>query len=267
MPISSRVTSKPYLTSLVYDTHAAPRYKSFQCSQHNQVFKLNLYERGNTGSHRWRANIAKPLRQLEHAFKHRASSGSGSTGSGSSLRSGLGSVGSGSGYRSSPVYGYGSGMGYGSGWGSSLGAGCGPNWGTGVSDDKNRASSTIVETGSNGDGDSDGDDSEVVSQSSDGENEGDEDGSEDLVVAFSPTSPAEVAKHSSEEQEVVTSSPPETQVTSEDNIVDQSYLEVENYGFYESGGSADDYGSYDCDGLDQDMTFDQNYRDCDDDAY
>ncbi|KAJ5941523.1 hypothetical protein N7516_001691 [Penicillium verrucosum] len=218
--------------------------KGFQCTQHNRVFDLNLYEPSTGSSHHWRANIAKPLKQLENAIKYKISrSGSGSSGSG---------------------YGYGSGMGYGSAWGASLGSGCGPNWGTGSSTvfDKHMPSSTTVETGSNdSDSDSDGEDQgqvQVQDQNQEAgiplSEDGNQDGNEDQLISSSPMFDTQVTG----DYDAESYSPPESQLTYYEDGVSQSYLDTEDYGCYYYRGPSDDYGSYDCDGGNNDSTYDQD---------
>ncbi|CAI7678211.1 unnamed protein product [Penicillium discolor] len=257
--------------------------KTFQCTQHNRVFDLNIYEPSTGNSRHWRASIAKPLKQLENAIKHKISG----PGSGSGSRSTSGSIpvmastgGSGVGYRADSGYGYGSGMGYGSAWGASLGSGCGPNWGTGNPTvfDKHVSSSTTVETGSSdSDSDSDGEDQSQIqvqvqvqmqdqnqeagiSQSVDGTEYTNQDGNDDELFSSSPTFDTRVTGDDDTEPY----SPPESQVTSHEDCVTQSYLDTEDYGCYYSGGPSDDYGTYDCDEGNNDSTYNQDCGCCDD---
>ncbi|KAF7521529.1 hypothetical protein PCG10_008308, partial [Penicillium crustosum] len=244
--------------------------KTFQCTQHNRVFDINIYEPSTGSSRHWRASIAKPLKQLENAIKHKISG----PGPGSASRSVSGSrpvmapTGSGVGYRAGSGYGYGSGMGYGSAWGASLGSGCGLDWGTGSSTafDKHVPSSTTVETGSNySDSDSDGEDQGEVqvqvrmqdqnqeaglSQPIDETEYTNQDGNEYQRFSSSLTFDTQV----SQDDDTKSYSPPESQVTSHEDCVSQSYLDTETYGCYYSGGPSDDYGSYDCDGGNNDST-------------
>ncbi|OQD72072.1 hypothetical protein PENPOL_c001G07107 [Penicillium polonicum] len=256
--------------------------KTFQCTQHNRAFDLNLYEPSTGSSRHWRASIAKPLKQLENAIKHKISGSGSGSGSGSRSVSGsrpvIGSTGSGVGYRASSGYGYGSGMGYGSAWGTSLGSGCGPNWGTGSSTvfDKHVPSSTTVETGSNdSDSDSDSDGEEQyqdqvqvqvqdqnqeagICMSVDGTEDTNQYGNEDQLGSPSPTFDTQVTG----DDGAGLYSPPESQVTSHEDCVIQSYLDTEDYGCYYYEGPSDDYGSYDCDGGNNDLTYDQDCGDC-----
>ncbi|KAJ9488733.1 hypothetical protein VN97_g4540 [Penicillium thymicola] len=241
--------------------------KSLQCTQHNRVFDLNLYEPSTGSSHHWRASIAKPLKQLENAIKHKIS-GSGSV---SGSRSVIGSTGSGVGYRARSGYRYGSGMGYGSAWGTGLGSGCGPNWGTGSSTvfDKHVPSSTTVETGFNiSDSDSDGGDQgqvqvqvQVQDQSQEAgiplSEDGNQDGNEDQLVSSPPMFDTQVTG----DDDAGSYSPPESQITYYEDGVSQSYLGTEDYGCYYYRGPSDDYGSYECDGGNNDSTYDQDCRD------
>ncbi|KAJ5197441.1 hypothetical protein N7449_007920 [Penicillium cf. viridicatum] len=248
--------------------------KTFQCTQHNRVFDLNLYEPSTGSSRHWRASIAKPLNQLENAIKHKISGSGSGSGSGSRSVPGsrplIGSTGSGAGYRANSGYGYGSGMGYGSAGGASLGSGCGPNWGTGSSTlfDKHVSSSTTVENGSS-DSDSDGEDQgevqvqvQVQDQTQeagvDGTEDTNQDGNDDQPVPYSPTFDTQVTG----DDDAGSYSPPESQVTSYEDRVSQSYLDTEDYGCYCSGGPSDDYGSYDYDGGNSNSTYDQDCGDC-----
>ncbi|CAG8900269.1 unnamed protein product [Penicillium egyptiacum] len=250
--------------------------ESFRCTEHNRSFILHIYEASTGSSSHWRASIARPLKQLENAIKHKIS-GSGS-GSGSGSRTVLESTGSGVGHTASSGYGYGTGMGYGSAWGSSLGSGCGPNWGTGSSTafDKSVPSSTTVETGSH-DSDSDGHNEDQdqdpnqdlnqdpnqdpeISSPGNGTECTNQEGDKDEPVSSLPTIDTEVAQ----DEDAGSYSPLyETRVTShDDGRMSQSYLDIEDYGCYYAGRSFDDYGIYDCDPGDIDLTYDQDYRDC-----
>ncbi|OQE25016.1 hypothetical protein PENFLA_c009G00858 [Penicillium flavigenum] len=247
-------------------------YEILRCTKHDRSFILHLYEPSTGSSTHWRAGIAKPLKQLENAIKNKISgsgSGSGSMSrSESGLRDVLGLMGSGVGYRASSGYGYGMGMGYGSAWGSSLGSGCGPNWGTGSSMiyDKNVPSSTTVEAGSR---DSD------IGQNEDQDQDQDQDPNQDAEIP-SPDDGTECTNRGNDKDEHVSSSPTiDTEVTQDEDAgscsppwgtqvyhdegrMSQSYLDIEDYGCYYSGRSSDDYGSYDCDGGDIDLTYDQD---------
>ncbi|CAG8204520.1 unnamed protein product [Penicillium nalgiovense] len=252
-------------------------YEIVRCTEHDRSFILHLYEPSTGDSSHWRASIAKPLKQLENAIKNKMSgSGSGSgfvSRSESGSRNVLGSMGSDVGYRASSGYGYGTGMGYGSAWGSSLGSGCGPNWGTGSSMifDKNVPSSTTVETGSR-DSDSEGQnedqdqdqsqdtskDAEIPSPD-DGTGCTNQDSDKDEAVSSSPTIDTEVTR----DEGAGSCSPPwGTQVYHDEGRMSQSYLDIEDYGCYYPGQSSDDYGSYDCDGGNIALTYDQGCGDC-----
>ncbi|KAJ5795182.1 hypothetical protein N7457_001781 [Penicillium paradoxum] len=228
--------------------------QTFQCNQHSQTFYLNLYERGeNANSHHWRANIAKPLKKLEHAFKSKTQSGFDPR---SALRA-WGSVRS-NGPRASSAYEYA----YGLEWESHLGSDWGSDWGTGNLDitDKDVASLTKVEIGSSdSDSEDPGQDLAVPLSNDDEANNGVEDGeqadSEDQGVSSPTLDDEAVDESSSGDDETMSYSSSEIQAIVQDSIVEQSYLDVEDYGFYDSGLSADDYGGYHCDGSDQDLIY------------
>ncbi|KAJ5512226.1 hypothetical protein N7463_001778 [Penicillium fimorum] len=258
--------------------------KTFQCTQHNRIFDLNLCEPSTGSTHHWRSSIAKQLKQIENALKneiygsgHRSGSRSVS-GSSSSMRSILGQ-------RTSTSHGYGSGMGYGSGWGPHLGAGCGPNWGTGTGGATVfvpvSTTTTVVaglndcEGGINQNQDQKHSHNQDQDQEQD-QNQGrdpeisplateteytDKDNNEDQLFPSSPIRSTEVAQ----DDEAGSYSPDfETQSSSRDDEgASQSYLHIEDYGCYYSGVSSDGYGSYDCGGGDNDVSYDcGDYGDC-----
>ena len=190
----------------------------------------------------------------------------------------LGSMGSGVGYRASSGYGYGTGMGYGSAWGSSLGSGCGPNWGTGSSRiiDRNVASSTTVETGSR-DSDSEGqtqDHDQNPDQNPDQSQRTNQDAEiylpSDATECTSPdsykdgrvlSSPA-IDTEITQDEDAGSCSPPwGTQVDPDEGHMSQSYLDIDDYEYYYSERSSDDYESYDCDRGDIALTYDQGCGD------
>jgi hypothetical protein len=46
-------------------TEKTIRYKNFKCTRHNKFFELNLYEKDPVNTHHWRANIARPARDID----------------------------------------------------------------------------------------------------------------------------------------------------------------------------------------------------------
>ncbi|KAJ5462737.1 hypothetical protein N7475_007681 [Penicillium sp. IBT 31633x] len=110
-------------------------------------------------------------------------------------------------------------------------------------------------------GDEDGDVSSLSSSSSgsgdiDSIADGDINDVEDEAGSSSGSAGDEFEEDDSpEDQEAGSISPPEAQVAFSDSIVDQSFFHVEDYGYYYTGQSSDDYGSYDCGGLDGNCYF------------
>jgi hypothetical protein len=144
--------------------------------------------------------------------------------------------------------------------------------------DKNVPSSTTVETGSR-DSDSDGRNEEEdqdqdqdqsqdtnqdaeISLPDDGTGCTNRDSDKDEPVSSAPTIDPEVTQEVTQDEDTGSCSPPwGTQVYHDEGRMSQSYLDIEDYGCYYFGRSSDDYGSYDCDGGDSDLTYDQDCGD------
>ena len=47
------------------------RYKNFRCQNHNRFFEVNLYQKNPTNAHHWRANLARPSRDIDLAFRRK----------------------------------------------------------------------------------------------------------------------------------------------------------------------------------------------------
>lgn len=45
------------------------RYKTFRCQRHNKFFEINLYQKNPSNAHHWRANLGRPARDIDLAFK------------------------------------------------------------------------------------------------------------------------------------------------------------------------------------------------------
>ncbi|KAM5527050.1 MFS multidrug transporter [Fusarium oxysporum f. sp. phaseoli] len=45
-------------------------YKNFRCEYHNKFFEVNLYQKNPTNTHHWRANLARPSREIDLAYRH-----------------------------------------------------------------------------------------------------------------------------------------------------------------------------------------------------
>ena len=45
------------------------RYKNFKCEQHNRFFEVNLYQKNPLNTHHWRANLARPSRDIDLTFR------------------------------------------------------------------------------------------------------------------------------------------------------------------------------------------------------
>ncbi|KAJ8133249.1 hypothetical protein O1611_g370 [Lasiodiplodia mahajangana] len=44
-------------------------YKNFKCQQHNKFFEVNLYQKDPFNAHHWRANLARPSRDIDLQFR------------------------------------------------------------------------------------------------------------------------------------------------------------------------------------------------------
>ncbi|KAM0260043.1 hypothetical protein ACHAQJ_002967 [Trichoderma viride] len=46
-------------------------YKNFKCGVHNRFFEVNLYQKNPTNAHHWRADLARPSKDIDLLFKER----------------------------------------------------------------------------------------------------------------------------------------------------------------------------------------------------
>lgn len=44
-------------------------YKNFKCNLHNKFFEVNLYQKSPRNAHHWRANLARPSRDIDLAYR------------------------------------------------------------------------------------------------------------------------------------------------------------------------------------------------------
>ncbi|KAI2623126.1 hypothetical protein GGR54DRAFT_638370 [Hypoxylon sp. NC1633] len=46
-------------------------YKNFKCAKHDKFFEVNMYQKNAINTHHWRANIARPSRDIDLAFRQK----------------------------------------------------------------------------------------------------------------------------------------------------------------------------------------------------